>query len=306
MPAITCSSSTSRRTAIADLGLKVAIRGKPHPAAAQASEAPRPPLLFAGTALALSRTIAYYSPVPVAAGCRLHAVRWRDAVDGALDDANLLILPGVVLELGHRQCREACMAPMRACATFWPREAPPSGPAAARTTCRWAGRAGPAPRRPSPLHARIPAERCRRGDAGDAQGAARARLRPPTMEVPYYHGPIYDLVGPGIDVAATFRELTLAGPACHRQSARPRQVSSATWPATRRSCSATEASRPRRVVLAASGDGRSDPQVHRARWIRAALPAHPRLSAPCATTLRHYRICDSPSFRLVQNAIDER
>src|ERR1700730_12088645 len=34
---------------------------------------------------------------------------------------------------------------------------------------------------------------------------------PPTMEVPYYHGPIYDLVGPDIDIAATFRELTLPG-----------------------------------------------------------------------------------------------
>src|SRR3974390_2682110 len=27
---------------------------------------------------------------------------------------------------------------------------------------------------------------------------------PPTMEVPYYHGPIYDEAGPGSEVAATF------------------------------------------------------------------------------------------------------
>ncbi|HEY3460139.1 MAG TPA: hypothetical protein VGL52_04890, partial [Casimicrobiaceae bacterium] len=34
---------------------------------------------------------------------------------------------------------------------------------------------------------------------------------PPTMEVPYYHGPIYDALGDGIDVAATFHSLSLPG-----------------------------------------------------------------------------------------------
>src|SRR5438477_16644 len=32
---------------------------------------------------------------------------------------------------------------------------------------------------------------------------------PPTVEVPYYHGPIYDVLGPGIDVAATFHALAM-------------------------------------------------------------------------------------------------
>jgi hypothetical protein len=34
---------------------------------------------------------------------------------------------------------------------------------------------------------------------------------PPTVEVPYYHGPIYDLVGGGVEVAATFHSLSLPG-----------------------------------------------------------------------------------------------
>src|SRR5215831_12025457 len=34
---------------------------------------------------------------------------------------------------------------------------------------------------------------------------------PPTMDVPYYHGPIYDRLAEGIDVAATFDALALPG-----------------------------------------------------------------------------------------------
>src|SRR5207237_583914 len=126
---------------------------------------------------------------------------------------------------------------------------------------------------------------------------------PPTMEVPYYHGPIYDLVGPDIDVAATFGELALPGrlaidnPLDRDKFERDMAGNAA-------------------ILLATGNRGRAvlfSPHPEMGDLIRKyiALDGYVRHYLPIRgvgtmrDTLRHYRICDSPSFRLVQNAIDE-
>jgi hypothetical protein len=126
---------------------------------------------------------------------------------------------------------------------------------------------------------------------------------PPTMEVPYYHGPIYDLLGPGIEVAATFRELALQGRLAIDN------------PLDRDAFERDMAGKPA-ILLATGNRGRAvlfSPHPEMGDLIRKyiALDGYVRKYLPIRgigtmrDTLRHYRIADSPSFRLVQNAIDE-
>ena len=122
------------------------------------------------------------------------------------------------------------------------------------------------------------------------------------MEVPYYHGPIYDMLGPGIEVAATFRELTLARLAIDN-------------PLDRDAFQRDMAGKPA-ILLAAGDRGRAvlfSPHPEMGDLVRKymALDGYVRHYLPIRgfdtmrDTLRHYRVSDSPSFRLVQNAIDE-
>jgi len=123
------------------------------------------------------------------------------------------------------------------------------------------------------------------------------------MEVPYYHGPIYDLLGPGIEVAATFRELALQGRLAIDN------------PLDRDKFRHDMAGKPA-ILLATGNRGRGvlfSPHPEMGDLIRKymALDGYVRRYLPIRgvdtmrDTLRHYRVADSPSFRLVQNAIDE-
>ncbi len=124
---------------------------------------------------------------------------------------------------------------------------------------------------------------------------------PPTMEVPYYHGPIYDVLGPGLDIAATFHALSLAG-----RLAIDNPLDVARF---RRDLAGKPA------ILVASGDrGRAvlfSPHPEMGDLVRKymALDGYVRHYLPIRgfgtmrDTLRHYRVTDAPSFRLVLNAV---
>jgi hypothetical protein len=126
---------------------------------------------------------------------------------------------------------------------------------------------------------------------------------PPTIEVPYYHGPIYDVLGPGIEVAATFHALTL-----------PARLAIDN-PLDRDRFLREMAGAP--AILSVAGDrGRAilfSPHPEMGDLVRKyiALDGYVRDYLPIRgfetmrDTLRHYRIFDSPSFRLVHNAVHE-
>jgi hypothetical protein len=123
----------------------------------------------------------------------------------------------------------------------------------------------------------------------------------PTMEVPYYHGPIYDTLGEGIGVAATFESLALSGRLAIDN------------PLDRAQFEREMAGKP--AILFASGKrGRAvlfSPHPEMGDLVRKyiALDGYVRHYLPIrgiATmrdTLRHYRVCDAPCFRLVCNAV---
>ncbi len=126
---------------------------------------------------------------------------------------------------------------------------------------------------------------------------------PPTLEIPYYHGPLYDELGEGITVAARFRDLVMAGrigidnPLDDDKFAR------------------TMAGQP--AILTAEGPrGRAvlfSPHPEMGDLLRkyTALDGYVRQYLPIRglpvlrDTMRHYRTTDSPSFRLVLNAIHD-
>lgn len=126
---------------------------------------------------------------------------------------------------------------------------------------------------------------------------------PPTLEISYYHGPLYDELGEGIEIAGRFRDLVMAGrigidnPLDEDKFAR------------------TMAGRP--AILKATGPrGHAvlfSPHPEMGDLVRkyTALDGYARHYLPIRglpvlrDTMRHYRTVDSPSFRLVLNAIHD-
>ena len=218
---------------------------------------------------------AYYSLCLLRLGIAYAPCDGAALSSGALDHANLLILPGGFSTWGIDNAEDVLGADARVRAFL-------AEGGTAIGSCGGAyylsagrpGWTGTAPAKPLYTH-----EYLQSGvgvTALEMRDGPLALGCPPTMEVPYYHGPIYDLLGPGIEVAATFRELTLSGGlAIDNPLDRDKfQRDMAGKPAI---LLADGQQGTRRAVLAASGDGRPGPQVHGARWLRAALPADPRL-----------------------------
>jgi hypothetical protein len=292
--------TASQRAAIAGLGLKSTPWEAAIPREAQALNT-AVPLLFAGTASRFPY-YAYYALCLLRLGVDYRPCDGATLSHGALDHANLLILPGGFSNWGIDKAESAQGADARV------RDFLAQG-GAAIGSCGGAyylsmGRpdwTGTAQAKPLYTHeylqsgVGVVALEMRKGPLG--LGC------PPTMEVPYYHGPIYDLVGPGIDIAATFRELTLPGrlaidnPLDRDKFERDMAGNAA-------------------ILLATGNRGRAvlfSPHPEMGDLIRKyiALDGYVRHYLPIRgvgtmrDTLRHYRICDSPSFRLVQNAIDE-
>jgi len=124
---------------------------------------------------------------------------------------------------------------------------------------------------------------------------------PPTMDVPYYHGPIYDLLGDGIDVAATFHAFALPGRLAIDN------------PLDRERFDREMKGKPA-ILIADGARGRAvlfSPHPEMGDLIRRyiALDGYVRHYLPIRgaqtmrDTLRHYRVTDAPSFRLVLNAV---
>lgn len=123
---------------------------------------------------------------------------------------------------------------------------------------------------------------------------------PPTIDMPYYHGPLYDELGEGIDVAGTFTALVVPG-----RLGIDNPLDDAKF-------AGTMAGRP--AILRADGPrGRAvlfSPHPEMGDLLRKyiTLDGYARKYLPIrgfATlrdTMRHYRTSDSPSFRLVLNA----
>lgn len=124
---------------------------------------------------------------------------------------------------------------------------------------------------------------------------------PPTLEMPYFHGPVYDVVDRAVSSAATFERLVMPGrlfvanPLDEEMFAREMAGHSAIL--------RTEGRRGRAVLFSADPEMGDLIRKYIAfdSYIARYLPV--RGEAVMADTLRHYRVLDSPSFRLILNAI---
>ena len=290
----------SQRAAISRLGLKSERLQAAIPHEAQALTA-AVPLLFAGTASRFPY-YAYYALCLLRLGVAYSPCDGATLSHGALDNANLLILPGGFSNWGidHAESVQGADARVRDFLAHGGAAIGSCGGAYYLSMGRpdWTGTA-----QAKPLYTH---EYLQSGVGVVTLEMRKGPLAlgcPPTMEVPYYHGPIYDLVGPGIDVAATFRELALPGrlaidnPLDRDKFERDMAGNAA-------------------ILLATGNRGRAvlfSPHPEMGDLIRKyiALDGYVRRYLPIRgfgtmrDTLRHYRVCDSPSFRLVQNAIDE-
>ena len=291
--------TAGQHAAIARLGLVVIAAAESLPASAERLEAPAA-LLFAGTASRFPY-FAFYSLCLLRLGVAHLPCDGASLAGDALDGANLLILPGGFSTWGTDNAEDVLGADARVRAFL-------AEGGTAMGSCGGAyylsagrpGWTGTAWAKPLYTH-----EYLQSGvgvTALEMRDGPLALGCPPTMEVPYYHGPIYDVLGPGIEVAATFRELTLSGGLAIDN------------PLDRDRFQRDMAGRPA-ILLAAGDRGRAvlfSPHPEMGDLVRKymALDGYVRHYLPIrgfgtmCDTLRHYRVSDSPSFRLVQNAID--
>ncbi len=197
-----------QHVAIGELGLKCAPWEGRLPGEAQALNAPAT-LLFAGTASRFPY-YAYYALCLLRLGVAYTPCDGATLATGALDHANLLILPGGFSTWGIDNAEDVNGADARV-RNFLAEGGTAIGSCggAFYLSAGRPGWTGTAQAKPLYTH-----EYLQSGVAVVALEMRDGPLAlgcPPTMEMPYYHGPIYDLLGPGIEVAATFRELALQG-----------------------------------------------------------------------------------------------
>lgn len=292
--------TASQREAFADFGVKSAAWEAALPDEAQALSAAAP-LLFAGTASRFPY-YAYYALCLLRLGVVYTPCDGATLSNGALGEANLLILPGGFSTWGidNAESVQGADARIRNFLSEGGTAIGSCGGAFYLSAGR-PGWTGTAWAKPLYTHEYLQS----------GVGVVTLQMRegplalgcPPTMEMPYYHGPLYDALGPGIEVAATFSELTLPGRLAIDN------------PLDRDKFQRDMAGKPA-ILLATGKRGRAvlfSPHPEMGDLIRKyiALDGYVRHYLPIRgvgtmrDTLRHYRICDSPSFRLVQNSVDE-
>lgn len=255
--------------------------------------------LFAGTASKYPY-YAYYALCLLRLGIDYAPCDGPALAQGALDEANLLILPGGFATWGIDAAEDAPGADARVRAFLG------SG-GAAIGSCGGAfylsagrpGWTGTANAKPLYTH-----EYLQSGVAVVTVALREGPLAlgcPPTMEVPYYHGPLYDVLGDDLDVAATFHEFTLPGrlaidnPLGREQFEREMKGKPAILVA--------HGARGRAVLFSPHPEMGDLIRKYVALdgYVRHYLPI--RGAATMRDTLHHYRIVDAPSFRLVLNAV---
>ncbi|HVC53807.1 MAG TPA: hypothetical protein VND87_17445 [Stellaceae bacterium] len=124
---------------------------------------------------------------------------------------------------------------------------------------------------------------------------------PPTLDMPYYHGPVYDELDRSVSSAATFHRLVMPGRLFFDNPLDPevfrRELAGHT------AILRAEGRRGRAVLF--SPDPEMGDLIRRYiafdDYVAHYLPLHGE--ATMADTLRHYRPLESPSWRLVLNAI---
>jgi hypothetical protein len=292
-------AARAQASALARLGLTISPWTRAIPTDARPLSCPRV-RLFAGTASKFPY-FAYYALCLLRLGIDYVACDGASLAGGTLDQANLLILPGGFATWGIDAAEDSPGAD-RQVRDFLAHGGTAIGSCggAFYLSAGRPGWTGTAPAKPLYTH-----EYLQSGVGVVAIAMNRGPLAfgcPPTMEVPYYHGPIYDALGDGIDVAATFHALALPGRLAIDN------------PLDRDSFERDLKGKP--AILAVAGDrGRAvlfSPHPEMGDLVRKyiALDGYVRHYLPIRgfgtmrDTLRHYRVTDAPSFRLVQNAID--
>ena len=290
--------SAARAAALAQFGL--VLRRWPGGVPDDASPLARPAVrLFAGSASKYPY-FAYYALCLLRLGIDYVACDGASLASGTLDDANLLILPGGFATWGIDAAEDVrgADANVRAFLAAGGSAIGSCGGAFYLSAGRpaWTGTAAA-----TPLYSH---EYLQSGVAVVAialREGALARGCPPTMEVPYYHGPIYDLLGKGVDVAATFHGFTLPGrlaidnPLDRERFDRDMRGKPAIL--------TTSGARGRAVLFSPHPEMGDLVRKYIALdgYVRRYLPI--RGAATMRDTLRHYRVTDAPSFRLVLNAV---
>ena len=255
--------------------------------------------LFAGTASKYPY-FAYYALCLLRLGIDYVPCDGASLARGTLDDADLLILPGGFATWGIDAAEDARGADARVRAFL-------ADGGAAIGSCGGAfylsagrpGWTGTANANPLYTH-----EYLQSGVAVVSVALRDGPLAygcPPTIDVPYYHGPIYDALGAGIDVAATYDAFVLPGrlaidnPLGREQFDREMRGKPAILFA--------EGARGRAVLFSPHPEMGDLIRKYIALdgYVRRYLPI--RGEATMRDTLRHYRVTDAPSFRLVLNAV---
>ena len=290
--------SHAQHAALARLG--VTLEWWPSAVPADASKLVRPAVrLFAGTASKYPY-FAYYALCLLRLGIDYMPCDGASLAQGTLDDANLLVLPGGFATWGIDAAEDAPGADARVRAFL-------ARGGAAIGSCGGAfylsagrpGWTGTASAKPLYTHEYL--------QSGVGVVTVALREGPlalgcaPTMEIPYYHGPIYDVLGDGIDVAATFHALALPGRLAIDN------------PLDRDRFEREMKGKPA-ILVAHGARGRAvlfSPHPEMGDLIRRyiALDGYVRRYLPIRgaqtmrDTLRHYRVADAPSFRLILNAV---
>ena len=279
------------------LGLSAAPWTGPLPRDARPLETPCICLL-AGTASAYPY-FAYYTLCLTRLGLSYHPVGGAEIAQGALQNANLFILPGgfAIWGLDTAEAAPGADASVR---TYL------EGGGACLGSCGGAyylsaGRpawTGTVRARPLYTHEYLQS----------GTGIVSLRLAdhllalgcPATVEVPYYHGPIYEDVGPEVQVAATFDSLCLPGRLAIDNPLESRRF--AREMAGRPAILRAEGARGRAILFS--------PHPEMGDLVRkyVALDGYVRRYASIRgrrtmeETVKAYRPLDSPAFRLVLNA----
>ena len=256
--------------------------------------------LFAGTASKFPY-FAYYALCLLRLGIDYVPCDGDALAGGALDEANVLILPGGFATWGIDAAEHAAGAD-QAVRDFLARGGSAIGSCggAYYLSAGRPGWTGTAPAKPRYTH-----EYLQSGVGIVSIAIEPGPLGfgcPPTMEVPYYHGPIYDALGEGLEVAATFQLLALSG---RLAIDNPLDRESFERDLAGRPAILTATGRRGRAVLFSPHPEMGDlvrKYISLDGYVRRYLPI--RGFGTMRDTLRHYRVADAPSFRLVQNALD--
>jgi hypothetical protein len=255
--------------------------------------------LFSGTASKYPYD-AYYGLALLRLGYDFEIVDGAAIANGALRRANVFVIPGGFATWGI-DAAEACRGADAEVRAFLDRGGGAIGSCggAYYLSAGRPGRSGTANAKPLFNH-----EYLQSGDGVVEIALTQGPLTlgcPPALDMPYYHGPIYGEVGQGSAVVATFANLVLQGAVAIGN------------PLDRGLFEREMKGHP--AILAAEGRrGRAvlfSPHPEMGDLVRKyiAFDGYVRKYLPIRglptmhDTLRHYRVTDAPSFRLIANAV---